>query len=204
MNLRRHVGRVAAAVVAAAAIAVAAGWWLGSRHSSSPGPLVAMLSGQSGVGIVLNVGQSASVSGPLLIRNTGDTPVVLDRVEPVDMRSGFDFVGAYVVPHPNHIGEVPGYKVPANGHVLPGAIVAPHQEVELVLGVRAAKHGRYGFKTFDIVYHGGGSYRRHAALGIAVCAPAAKYPSCPSPVGPRRGAVFEMGPPGFEPGTNGL
>jgi hypothetical protein len=108
---------------------------------------------------------------------------VLDGVEPLDMQSGFDFVGAYVVPHPNHIGAVPGYEVPATGHALPGAIVAPHQQVELVLGVRAAKPGRYRFKTLDIVYHGGGSYRRHAALGIAVCAPPAKYSNCPAPLG---------------------
>ncbi len=59
------------------------------------------LSGQVGVGVVVE--RSASLhpsAATFLSPSTGDKPVVLDKVEPDDMQSGFDFVGAYVVPHP--------------------------------------------------------------------------------------------------------
>ncbi len=62
--------------------------------------------------------------------------------------------------------------MPANGRALPGATILAHAQVELVIGVRAAKLGRHLFTSLDILYHAGGAtYRRHVAMGIAVCAP---------------------------------
>jgi hypothetical protein len=175
------VGGLLAAAIAGLAVAFAV-----RSTGSSQGPLVTNLVGQVGVGLLLRLGESGSFSGPFMIRNTGDQPVVLDKVELLEMQKGFDFRGAYVVPHANALGDRPGYKVPANGHALPGAIVAPHQQVELVLGATAAKQGRYLFKTLDIAYHdSSGSFRRHAAYGIAICAPPGKFANCPAAVGPR-------------------
>ncbi|HZT94818.1 MAG TPA: hypothetical protein VE985_10120 [Gaiellaceae bacterium] len=155
-----------AVLIAATAIVFAV-----TRSGGGQGPLVPLISGKEGYGVVLHLHQSASISGPLIIRNGSDHALVLDRVEPVGLQDGLEFLGAYVLTHPNAIGEVHGYRVPANGHPLPGATMAPHSQVELVFGVKAAKLGRHAFTSLDVLYHGGGTYRRHVALGVAVCAP---------------------------------
>ncbi len=170
--------------LAALAVVVAAGAavFAVTRSASGPGPLVPLIDGKVGVSAVLHLDQSASISGPLIIRNTGSQTLTLDRVEPVGLQDGLDFRGAYVLSRPNAIGEVHGYRVPANGHAVPGATVAPHSQVELVVGVTAAKLGRHEFTALEIFYHGGGTYRRNIPLGVAVCAPYS-LKTCDAPAG---------------------
>lgn len=148
--------------------------FVGTRSGGSPaqGPLVSLLRGRMGIGVPLRVGQSASVSGTM-IRNNSDHPVSLDKIEPVGARGDPIIVGAYLSPPPGNL-KTYGYKVPANGRAIPGATLAPHETAELVVGVKA-KQGRWSFSSFNIVYHGPGNYRRHAAVAVAVCAPVAKY-----------------------------
>jgi hypothetical protein len=147
------------------------------------GPLVPLISGKVGMGWILHVGQSGSISGPLIIRNASDRQLVLDRVEGVGLQNGGpDILGAYVLSRPNSIGRVFGYRVPANGRALPGAVIAPHAQVELVFGVKATKPGRHSFTALDIVYHdSAGSYTSQAALGVSICAPIT-VKNCPDPL----------------------
>ena len=89
-----------------------------------------------------------------------------------------------MVPRPVGIGRVVGYRVPPTGQSLPGAIVGPHAEVQLVIGVRATKPGRHGFTSLDVLYHvGAASYVEPVPLGLALCAPFT-VKNCPLPPEP--------------------
>jgi hypothetical protein len=152
---------LAGAPVLAACAAVAA--VLVIHHSgSSQGPLVADYDGAEGIGWPLNLGQRGSVSGGMLIHNRGDRSVALDRVEEVGaINGGPDIIGVYATPY-----------VRRNGRALPGAVVQPHERLEIVIGVRATQLGRHGFGSLNLVYHDGGtSYRTTLPIGLAICAP---------------------------------
>jgi hypothetical protein len=120
----------------------------------------------------------------LLIRNTGDRPVVLDRVEGVGLQDGGpDIIGAYLVEPPPSIGRVFGYRVPAKGQALPGAVLRPREELELVLGVTATAPGRRSFGALAVLYHAGAdSYRTVLPLGLAICGFTSTVPKCLDPL----------------------
>ena len=169
---------LAAAAIAAAVIVV-------TRSGGGRGPLVPLIDGKVGVGVVLHLGQSASISGPLIIRNKSGQTLTLDRVEPIGLQNGLDLRGAYILSRPNAIGEAHGYKVPGNGQALPGARVPAHSQVELVIGVKATKLGRHLFTALDVLYHSGGTtYRRNVPMGVAVCAPDSLRTCEPPPLAP--------------------
>lgn len=173
-----------AAALAAAAIAVTAVVFATTRAGGSgQGPLVPLIDGNAGIGWILHLGQAGSISGPLIIRNTSDHQLVLDRVEGVGLQNGGpDIIGAYIVSRPNSIGRVYGYRVPADGRALPGAVVPPHAQVELVFGVKATRPGRRSFTALAIVYHdSAGSYRSQVPLGVSICAPIT-VKNCPDPL----------------------
>lgn len=158
---------LAAVAIAAASVVLA----ITLSGGGGERPLKPLIDGKIGISAALRLGQLGSVSGPLMIRNTSDQQLVLDRVEGVGLENGGpDIIGAYVLSRPNSIGTANGYRVPADGHALPGATVAPHAEVELVFGVKATKPGRHSFAALDILYHdSSGSYRSQAAL-VSICA----------------------------------
>ncbi|HUZ14555.1 MAG TPA: hypothetical protein VMU72_00065 [Gaiellaceae bacterium] len=147
------------------------------RSSGGEGPLVALLGGQIGIGQPTAVGKAMSVSGPLFVKNTSDNAVVLDRVELVGIQN-VTYVGAYAVPFPLHESPFTAdftYRVPPYGRVLPGVTVAPHATAWIVVGL-TPKRGRHQWTEMDLIYHDGGvTYRRHAAVAGAVCAPFNKY-----------------------------
>ncbi len=154
------------------------------RSSGSQGPLIAEIGGKIGVAQPAAVGQAISISGPLVVRNSGDQPLVLDRVELVGLQRGI-FRGAYVLPWPPNRTPFTGalnYRVPRNGRAMPGVTVAPHTQAWIVMGL-TAKRGQYQWKRTDILYHDrGATYRRHAALAGAVCGGKKKYKtSCDIP-----------------------
>ena len=62
---------------------------------SGQGPLVPHIGGSMGVGQPAAVSWAISVSGPLIVENTGDHTLVLDRVELVGLASGI-YRRAYV------------------------------------------------------------------------------------------------------------
>jgi hypothetical protein len=173
---------VLAAIAVVIIAAIAAAFVVTRSNGNGSGPLVPLIDGKIGVGVVLRLGQSASISGPLIIRNTSSQTLMLDSLEPVGAQDGLEYLGAYILSHPNAIGEVHGYRVPANSQALPGATVAPHSQVELVFGVKAAKLGRHVFSTLNLDYHGRGAYRRNIPLGVAVCAPGS-LKTCDAPPG---------------------
>jgi hypothetical protein len=151
------------------------------------GPLAAKIGGRNsriGVAQPAAAGQAISISGPFIVQNTGDQAVVLDRVDLVGLPRGI-YRGAYVLPWPPNRTPFTGaltYHVPRDGRLMPGATVAPHAYAWIVVGL-TARRGRHQWTRADIVYHDGGTtYRRHAALAGAVCAPLKKYlTSCEIP-----------------------
>ena len=172
------------AALAAAAIAIV---FAVVRSAGGHGALVPLVDGKVGMGWILHLGQSGSISGPLIIRNTGGRPLVVDRVEGTGLQGGGpDILGAYILSRPNRIGRVYGYRVPANGSPLPRAVVAPHAQVELVIGIRATKRGRHSFTALKILYHdSAGHYERQVPLAVSICAPIT-VKNCPDPLEPSR------------------
>jgi hypothetical protein len=148
-----------------------------SRSSSGQGPLVAKTGGKIGVAQPAAIGQAISVSGPLIVQNTGDHALVLDRVQLVGLQSGI-YGGAYVLPWPPN--EIPftgslTYRVPRDGRPMPGVTVAPHAYAWIVIGL-TAKRGLHQWTRIDIIYHDrGATYRRQAAIAGAVCGSVEKY-----------------------------
>lgn len=163
-----------AGLVAATAVLVArAGGGQGPLVTHGPG------GGQSFTQPV-HVGQTISVSGPLVLENTSDQPLVIDRVRLVGIPGGM-YRGAYVLlwhhgyTWPRSEGTpfsaAPSYHVPRDGRAIPGARVAPHAWIWIVIGL-AAKRGLHQFTQADITYrYRGGTYQRHAKLLGAVCTP---------------------------------
>jgi hypothetical protein len=147
---------------------------------------VVLVDGKVGMGLAQDRGKSLSISGPLFIRNTSNGELVLDRVEAVGMRRGsLEILGAYVLlSGVNHTAAFGGYRVPATGRSLPGAVLRPHAEVQFVFGVKATKLGRHSFTSLDIIYHvGQTSYHATVPYEISICAPLT-VKDCPSPLTP--------------------
>jgi hypothetical protein len=158
------------------------------RSSGGQGPLEVKTGGRNariGVGQPGDVGHAVSVSGPLIVQNTGDHAVVLDRVELVGLQSGI-YRGAYVLPWPPKRIPFTGartYRVPRDGRTMPGVTVAPHAFAWIVIGL-TARRGQHQWTSVDVVYHDrGNTYRSDGALAGAVCAPFKKYlkASCDPP-----------------------
>ena len=132
------------------------------------------------------IGQAVSVSGLLIVQNTGDQAVVLDRVDLIGLQGGM-YRGAYIRPFPPKHGipftSALSYRVPRDGRTMPGATVAPHAQALVVIGL-TAKQGENQWTSADIVYrYRGATYRRHAAFSGAVCAPLEKYVKSCNPPG---------------------
>jgi hypothetical protein len=161
-------------IIAVAALAVAG---CGSSGQRGQGSLVALIAGGEGVGQPTAVGKPMSISGDLIVKNTGSDAVVLDRVELVGLEN-VTYLGAYAVPFPPH--ETPftadfTYRVPPDGRVLPGVTVAPHTKAWIVVGLTPTR-GQHQWTRMDLIYHdGAATYRRHVAISGAVCAPSRTY-----------------------------
>lgn len=160
-----------------AAIAAGVVVFVALRSSGGQGPLAAHTGGKIGVAQPAAIGQAISVSGPLIVQNTGDQALVLDRVELVGLQSGI-YRGAYVLPWPPNQTPFTGaltYRVPRDGRAMPGATLAPHAWAWIVIGL-TAKRGQHQWTRADIIYHDrGATYRRQAALAGAVCGSKTRY-----------------------------
>lgn len=157
-----------------------------TRSGGGQGPLVAKTNGKIGVAQAAAIGQAVSVSGLLIVQNTGDQAVVLDRVDLIGLQGGM-YRGAYIRPFPPKHGipftSALSYRVPRDGRTMPGATVAPHAQALVVIGL-TAKQGENQWTSADIVYrYRGATYRRHAAFSGAVCAPLEKYVKSCNPPG---------------------
>jgi hypothetical protein len=185
-------GLVAVAAGMAAFLAVGSG-----DRAGTGGPLSNLGADPTGFSIPINVGQSASVSGPFVVKNTGARPLTLDRVQLVGLQHGLTLRGAYVVPYPQHpavprprsatIGIVTGYGLFREDRSLHGATVAPHAQIAIVLGVTPTRAGRHAWFAVDLTYHDGThSYTLRTPVAARICAPKATYvgqnsPDCSPP-----------------------
>jgi hypothetical protein len=135
------------------------------------------IDGRVGIGQPAAIDQAISISGPLVVRNTGNQALVLDRIELVGLPDGI-YRGAYVLPWPPSKIPFTGaltYHVPRNGRTLPGATLAPHAQAWIVVGL-TAKRGQHQWTRTDIIYHDhGATYRRQVAMAGAVCGGKKKY-----------------------------
>lgn len=146
------------------------------RAGRGEGPLFTHASGTR-FSVPADVGQTISVSGPLVVENTSDKTLVLNRVELVGLPRGM-YRGAYVLPWPPNqtpFSAAPSYHVPRDGQAVPGATVAPHAWVWIVIGL-AARRGRHQWTQAGIVYrYNGATYRRRVGVAGAVCGSKKKY-----------------------------
>jgi len=165
----RRVVLLAAIVLAGGAAALT--FAVTRSSGGGPGPLNLQMDG-AGMGMTWNSGEPFSVSGPWVIRNPSDHALVLDRVEFVGPHQGLGILGAYVSPlaHVESRIAFPGFHVPSFGHALPGAVIEPHTQLQLVFGLKATKRGRSTFNGLNVLYHDGStSYVARAGLAVAVC-----------------------------------
>lgn len=153
---------------------------------SGEGPLSDLGADRIGVSVLLDVGESASISGPYVVKNTSSQPLVLDRVELVGLQSGLVLRGAYIVPYPQPpsgprprsatIGAVEGYGLSREDSILHGATVAPHKQIAIVIGVKATKRGRHAWFAVDVIYRlGGHVHTLRTPLAGRICTPKAPY-----------------------------
>jgi hypothetical protein len=170
---------------------------LAACGSAAEGPLSNLGADPMGFSIPLDVGESASISGPFVVKNLGNGPIHLDGVQLIGLQKGLALRGAYIVPYPQHpsgprprsatIGLVTGYHPSRGDRILDGATVAPHTQLAIVLGVEAAKVGRHAWTAVDVTYHDGmHAYTLRSPVAARICAPKALYVGengrdCPAP-----------------------
>jgi hypothetical protein len=138
---------------------------LAACGSGGQGPLSNLHADPIGFSMPLDVGQSGSISGPFVAKNTGSQSVTLDSVDLVGLPGGLASLGAYIVPYPEHptgprprsatIGIVPGYAISPPGRSLHGAVVPPHAQIAIVLGVKPTKDGQFAWYAVNVGYHDG-------------------------------------------------
>ncbi len=174
-----------AAFVLAVGAAAAMTFAVTRSSGGGPGPLDLRMDG-IGMGMSWNLGESFSVSVPWVIRNTSDHELVLDGIKAVGVRHGsLEVLGAYVMPlaHRESRLSFPGYRVPVFGQALPGAVIGPHAQLQLVFGLKATAPGRHTFTAMKVLYHEGStSYVARAGLEVAVCSPNNIHRDCPDPL----------------------
>jgi hypothetical protein len=157
-----------------------------SGSGAGRGPLSNLHADPIGFSMALNVNQSGSVSGPFVVKNTGDRPLILDRVTLVGLQDGLRLRGAYIVAYPQHptgprprsatIGIVPGYGLSPEDRGFQGATVPPHAQIAIVLGVMPTKAGRHTWSAVNVTYHDEAhTYTFRTPLAARICAPKAPY-----------------------------
>ncbi len=170
---------------------------LAACGSGGQGPLSNLHADPIGFSMPLDVGQSGSISGPFVVKNTGSQSVTLDSVDLVGLPGGLASLGAYIVPYPEHptgprprsatIGIVPGYAISPPGRSLHGAVVPPHAQIAIVLGVKPTKDGQFAWYAVNVGYHhGSNGYTLSTPLAARICVPKAPYVGengrdCPPP-----------------------
>jgi hypothetical protein len=172
-----------AALALAAIVAVSVAVVVSRSGGLGAGPLVSGIDGKEGLGWPLPIGRPGSIFAGV-VRSGSDRQLVLDRVEGVGAQGGGpDIIGAYVGTPLPMAGRVYGYRVPADAQSLPGAVLGPNAELELVIGVKPTAPGRRTFQALAVLYHAGAdSYRMVLPLGLAICGYTSTIPRCLDPL----------------------
>jgi hypothetical protein len=181
--------RLIAAMLGVAVVGGVVVWATGGSNGASRiGPLVEPPgAGNTAFGMPDDVGHAVSVSGPFVLENSSDRPLVLESAALGGGQAGIVLRGAYIVHLPGvaSIGSAYGYRVPANGYPVHGATVAPHASIVLVFGVVATKLGRHTWQAVLVTYRDEQTtYTGSYGLAGRICAPKAKYwkkNGCPTP-----------------------
>jgi hypothetical protein len=114
--------------------------------------------------------------GGLDVVNRSTHPVVVDTVKLVGAGSGIKLAGAYMLARPNNrmIGFVEGFDPRPGGRKL--GLVPPHSRVQVVIGLKVVKQGRYRFQAVRLLYHGKHvEYSRSYPVWAQLCAPYDRY-----------------------------
>jgi hypothetical protein len=170
---RRAVIGVVLALAASAALTLWA-FRSGDSHAAH-GPLALPAQAKASIGVPIPEGKPYSY-GLLAVVNRSAKSVVLDQAELVNRGTGVRLIGAYTLPVPNEqaIGFVKGYS--PRGRFLKGALITPHAQVQIVLGVKVVKSGRYRFEAVALRYHvGGTSFHDAYPTSGRFCSPMKKY-----------------------------
>ncbi|HUK95083.1 MAG TPA: hypothetical protein VLU96_08530 [Gaiellaceae bacterium] len=184
-------------VVIASGLAV---WLIVATMSGSArghGPLIVPGGAKNSIGVPIKMGAPYSY-GLLTVQNQGSKSVTLDRASLVRPGAGIELLGAYGLPIPSsqHIGFLPGYRMPQDGHAVSGLEIAPHAQVQIILGMKLTTPGRYRFEAVRLDYHRGGSsfHDSYPASG-RLCSPVKRYKNrCP-------GLLIEEGAPSGAPSS---
>ena len=150
----------------------------GAAAESAGGPLALPPGTRSHGTFPVELGRPYSW-GEVLIRNEGRLAVTLDRVELIRPSPDLVVLDVRVVrPTSGLIGFLTGWE--RSGLEPEGALIGPGRmnERELVVGLRVDAPGRYRIDGVRVRYHD--ALERYVATfdqAIALCAPAARYPT---------------------------
>lgn len=179
-------GALITAAIALAAIVVPRDAWptqpKAKHGNSDPGRL------QGGapvaVGQPVEVGQPFS-DGLLWVTNSGSTSITLDRVSLIERDPKIKVVGVYLKRNNQHaVGFNRGYTT-RWGERFRGAVVAPGELVQIVIGLALFGSGAHLFRAISVTYHTS-SEQTTGSFPVAarMCAPVASYENhrCSAPV----------------------
>ena len=132
--------------------------------------------------IPADVGQPVAY-GLLYVKNHGNLPVTVDRVEPIEMMEGLEVVDSYLV-DPDKVFGIGIDAQPLEPEHTENPVptqVSPGERFEVLIRVSTTSIGRFIAQGLAIEYHDAdASYRYENARHLfAVCAPAAV--DCPIP-----------------------
>lgn len=184
-----------------ALVAVALGLEITRLTEKRTAPLVPTLPGKVNTGTPVLLDVPYSYRGLLVLVNHGRDAVTLDHASLARPGSGIAYVGAFVVDLPSHpvpcdaltgrarrrciqaarIGVIHGYRIPWYGRRLKGTVIAPHALIQVVVGIKVTKPGRYRFDAITVSYHDSqGSYQTSYPYSGRLCAPWLRYVNrCP-------------------------
>jgi hypothetical protein len=123
--------------------------------------------------------------GLAILRNSGETDVIVERVTLVDETGTIRVVGIRAVPETaaDAVGFAPGFDSSAGGSV-DGLVVPPGRGngFQLVFGLAVDRPGISGFRGLRVEYRVGdtrfATTLRHV---VVLCAPVEQYDECPGP-----------------------
>jgi hypothetical protein len=142
------------------------------------GPLACDGCSRTATGVPAAVAQAVSM-GPLYLRNEGDQPATLERVELLDVDPGLEVVGMVVVKPSGRgvVGAAYGYPPrdprgslhPVRGYELPPA-KSNSDYVQVLIGIKRESPGRVGARRIAVDYRVGDvPYRAYFDYSMWLC-----------------------------------
>lgn len=122
--------------------------------------------------------------GQIYLDNKGNESVQVESLDLGQIPAGMSVLGSYAInagTGPSGFGE--GYP-PSQGQPLEGLVIPPGAVYEVIVGLKATTNGRTVIPDEIVRYESGGqTYETSLRHAVALCAPKAAYPECPSTLG---------------------